>query len=110
MKYREGDENIFLGEPEPLNKEKPPATVSFSIYPNPVEDWLIINTGTPVPTSVSIVLVNFAGQLHSTLMPPRDLETGRHRHSFSTAQIDRGVYFVVMKYGSKVKAEKVILE
>ena len=110
VEYREGDENVYLGEREPVIKVKPPATVSFSVYPNPVNNWLITKTGIPVVSVVSIELVNFAGQRVSVLMPEQEMEKGRHTQSFSTAQIDPGVYFVVMKYGLKAKAEKVVLE
>ncbi len=109
--YKEGDEKVYLGgELEVEPRPKPPSTLSFFVSPNPVTDWLITKVGLPAEMEINIHLVDFSGRLVKELMPPKTFARGRHALSFETDQVDRGVYFVVMKYGEKARAEKVILE
>jgi hypothetical protein len=81
---------------------------TVTIMPNPVRDWAQLNISTTVNKSVSIYLYNYLGERVYT--QNAFVERGENVITLTEiAKCQKGVYQLVVKFGSEIYFEKIII-
>lgn len=81
------------------------ATLGLSIYPNPVQDQLVVTSDQPAGDNFVITLRDIQGRL----IAKRNGQ-GMIQEEFNVKQLDSGIYFLSISDGQLIYTEKVIVE
>lgn len=77
----------------------------FSLYPNPVNDYLVINLNTPAQETVEVTIYNETGQPLQNLSYPSTTSTIQ----LATHALPAGVYFLQLKTGAAVQQRRFVV-
>mgnify|MGYP006295594939 CR=1 FL=1 len=80
---------------------------SFTIYPNPVDEVLVVRYDLPQNSLVSITIRDLSGRLISTLVNEGQ-QPGAQMLFYETAALKPGVYFCTLKTAEGVQTKKII--
>ncbi|HKR06775.1 MAG TPA: T9SS type A sorting domain-containing protein [Bacteroidia bacterium] len=80
---------------------------SISIYPNPTNDFLCINTNFSSAKEVSYTLFNLYGQKVKELYTGKS-SIGKQEQKFSLKEFPSGIYFVKMNVDGKEEVKKLV--
>ncbi len=98
---------LMLTDTAQPDGEDSPAELQISqLYPNPCEEMVRIVAAIPRPETVSIEVVNLAGEVVSTVQSGQ-LEAGEHSFAWQP-QVDAGVYVVVLRAGTERVTRKLV--
>jgi photosystem II stability/assembly factor-like uncharacterized protein len=106
------NEEAFWTSVEEYAQRDHPYPESFSlhsVYPNPFNSTATVTIGLPIPSRLTVDVLNVNGQIVSTVHDGYTL-AGRHELSWSAHNLASGVYFVrAMVPGNEVQMQKVML-
>ena len=76
---------------------------NFTIYPNPAEDIITINTDKTRPISTNINIYNVAGSLVKTLL------MNENQQNINVSDLSKGIYIVEIKSEELNERQKLII-
>lgn len=79
---------------------------SFTLFPNPTSDEVLLQTERPMDTQAQVMLTTLQGQLLQRLVFPQ----GERQLSLATANLPVGIYLVIVQTADSRKAEKLIIQ
>jgi len=77
-------------------------------YPNPFNNSTIVNYQLLVNTIINLAVYNSNGEFVKSLYKGQQ-SAGIHQITFNADDLNSGVYFIKLKYGSNLKAHKILL-
>jgi PKD repeat protein len=83
--------------------------ILMTVAPNPVTDQMHLGIILSTTQTVSIELLNYAGQLVDVLLPSTSLNAGTYNYSFATTLLRQGMYFVRLLGESSEQVQKVLV-
>lgn len=78
--------------------------LSFSFYPNPSKDWIIINFDLKSASNLVLDIIDINGKQVTVLLNERQL--GMVTKQFNTAQLANGNYFIRLQANGQIAIEK----
>lgn len=95
---------LYCIPPNPDGVEETTANDSISVYPNPVMDFFVVD-GSKLNNNYTVELINITGQIiYSTSF------TCGTTNRVSCANLNAGMYYIVIHYGTIVTKKKLILQ
>jgi hypothetical protein len=83
-------------------------TTDFMIYPNPVDDILVVNFDLKTESDAQLQLINNAGQVVNT-QRASNLGKGQQQMTFETKSLNAGLYIVRLMQDDDVQVKKVVV-
>ena len=80
--------------------------IVFDIYPNPTTDELTISMDHGINASVQIEVLSPLGQV----VRLQEIQNGSRSHTMNIKDIESGIYFVILKEGETIRAQKKIIK
>lgn len=124
--YMEGDDTnsvggirygvpVHLEPPAPesyIIRTKPNQTegkVSFSAYPNPFNNILMVRYTLPRDEKIDISITNLLGQTVQKVEENEVKTAGSYSLEINTTSLKEGIYFITFKAGNEIKQKKIVL-
>jgi len=82
---------------------------SYTVYPNPSDEFINITYSLDTEIFLSIELVNFLGQKIKTILPNQDHQAGTYILQISVSDLSTGIYFLTISSKDQIKTEKIII-
>jgi hypothetical protein len=82
---------------------------TYTVYPNPTDEFINITYLTDRRMSLSIELVNLFGQKIRTLLSKQNQQAGTYTLQIPVSDFSTGTYFLTVSSGNKTKTEKIII-
>lgn len=83
--------------------------VEISVYPNPVTDFINVETTTSTPVDVNFTLVNISGKTVYSSENNKNY-VGNYKKSVNITDLEAGVYVLNLKLGNSFYIKKIIKE
>ncbi len=81
---------------------------SVNVYPNPANDYFVIDYTLPSPMNVSVRLINYLGMEVLTLNKGTQ-NMGQHSLQFKTENLPPGIYLLKFEIGTDIISKKIIV-
>lgn len=82
---------------------------SYSIYPNPSNEFINITYSLDTEITLSIELANLFGQKIKTILPKQNQQAGSYTLQIPVYDFSPGTYFLVISSTNQTKTEKIII-
>lgn len=82
---------------------------SYTVYPNPSEDFIDIQYSLNSDIPLSIELVNFLGQKVKTVLTRQNQQAGNYTLQIPISDLPAGTYFLIISSSNQTKTEKIII-
>jgi hypothetical protein len=82
---------------------------SYTIYPNPTDEFINITYSLDIEMLLSIELVNLFGQTIRTVLPKQNQQAGTYIFQISVSDFSTGTYFLTISSTNQTKTEKIII-
>jgi len=82
---------------------------SYTVYPNPIDDFINITYSLDSDMFLSIELVNLFGQKIKTVLPKQNQQTGTYTLQIPVSDFSTGTYFLTISSTNQTKTEKIII-
>ena len=84
-------------------------TFSYTVYPNPSDEFINITYSLDTEMSLSIELVNIFGQKIKTILPKQNQQAGNYTLQIPVSYFSTGTYFFTISLVNQTKTEKIII-
>jgi hypothetical protein len=82
---------------------------SYTVYPNPSDEFINITYSLDADMFLSIELVNLFGQKIKTVLPKQNHKSGTYTLQIPVSDFSTGTYFLTISSINQVKTEKIII-
>jgi hypothetical protein len=82
---------------------------SYTVYPNPSNEFINITYSLDTEMSLSIELVNLFGQRIKTVLPKQNQQVGTYTLQIPVSDFSTGTYFLTIWSTNQTKIEKIII-
>ena len=82
---------------------------SYSVYPNPTDEFINITYSLDTDMLLSIELVNLFGQKIKTVLPKQNQQAGTYTFQIPVSDFSSGTYFLTISSVNQTKTEKIII-
>jgi len=91
------------------NQFKNESDFSYTVYPNPTDEFINITYSIDKNMSLSIELVNLFGQKIKTILPKQNQQAGNYTLQIPVSDFSTGTYFLTISSINQTKTEKIII-
>ena len=85
------------------------SSFSYSVYPNPSDEFINITYSLASNMFISIELVNLFGQKIKTVIPSEYQQVGTYTIQLSLSEFSSGTYFLIISSDNQTDTEKIII-
>jgi hypothetical protein len=104
VEYIDSVRNLIIGIPEILNSDFP-----FTIFPNPVENEIIVKQNKETTEEITISLFDMQGRLIADLCQKLTLNSkGSHSFDLSELRLEPGLYLIAIRTNDTSYLQKII--
>lgn len=83
-------------------------TIAFELYPNPADDWFLVDIKNPQTNLISIELFDNLGRLISTRKFATDPDT-RFQETYDVSALSPAIYYYKISYGENLETGKIVV-
>ena len=83
---------------------------SYTVYPNPTNEFINITYSLDTDMLLSIELVNLFGQRIKTVLPKQNQQAGTYTLQIPVSDFSTGIYFLTISSTNQTKTEKIIIK
>ena len=83
--------------------------IIVNLYPNPANDYVILDYELNQSATTYYEVVNFLGQTIVSQREKRNEESGKHKRTIPTNSLESGIYFVKFRINESEKTIKLII-
>jgi spore coat protein CotH len=91
------------------NAAEPTILDSVNCYPNPANDYFIVDYSLSAPTNVAVRLYNYLGSEVLSTIQETQQNSGQYSFKLETQTLPTGVYILKLETGNKVISKKIIV-